>query len=441
MQTNLLARVSRLLFLVAALPLLSPLLGSAGGLVWSDRPSGTKAIRAGNFDGSNVRNLYSSAGDPRGVIVDAAAERVYFCDRFSGSTSGEINSVPLAGGVREQHVTGLNRPADLRFDAAARTLYWCEENAGLIRSAPLPLAGGTLTPQTLFSGVPSPYYLDIDPAGAKLYWGSSASSLTSGPLAGGTPDAPLYNAGLNMRGVAVDAAAGMIYWTERDARVIRRRAIAGGPVEDLYTGLDTPHGLVLDLAARKLYWVDTGTGGVGGFNARGVSRGEMDGASAGAAEVIVPGAAINQPWDLDLDPRTGNYTEWVARFFRFDAPAANKLAAADPDGDGASNLAEYAFGTSPVLASSVPRIEWVKTLVDGGEYPGIRFLRRAQTGGLDYRIQMTLDFVTWFENDTIPTTTEVSVSVPDTEGMETVTVRSLDAIDDAPRQLFRVKVE
>lgn len=136
MQPNLLTRVPSLFFLIAALPLLSPLLASASGLVWSDRPSGTKAIRACNFDGSNVRNLYSSAGDPRGVIVDAAAERVYFCDRFGGTaSSGEINSVPLAGGARQQHLTLLNRPADLRFDSAARTLYWCEENAGLIRAA------------------------------------------------------------------------------------------------------------------------------------------------------------------------------------------------------------------------------------------------------------------------------------------------------------------
>ncbi len=422
--------------------LLLPLTCSAGGLAWSDRPSGTRAIRACSFDGSNVRNLYSAATDPRGVIIDSASERVYFCDRFtSTATSGEINSVPLAGGTRQQHATLLNRPADLRFDPGSRVLYWAEENGGLIRKASLPSAGGTLSPQNLFSGLANPYYLDFDLVASKLYWGTSGNLLQSGPITGGTRDPDVYSAGLNMRGVCVDSAAGLIYWVERDARVIRRRAISGGPILDLYTGLDTPHGLVLDLPARKLYWVDTGTGGVGGFNARGVSRGDLDGSSVGAAEIIVPGTASNQPWDLDLDPRTMTYSEWVGRFFRLDASPESKLSDADPDSDGISNFGEYAFGGAPQVASASPLARLVVVTTNATAYPAIQFPRRSGSSDLRFTVQVSADLQTWNDNSSGLFTVEVDLGPANLEGMQMVTVRSVTALDAVPQQFLRVKAE
>ena len=147
-----------------------------------------------------------------------------------------------------------------------------------------------------------------------------------------------------MRGVCVDSGGGYFYWCERDGtHVIRRKAIQGGTVQYIYTALDTPHGLVLDLAARKMYWTDTGTNAAGGFNARGISRGDMDGATP--AEIVVAGTAANQPWDLDLDRRNTTYAEWAARFFRYDA--TNDARTDDPDFDGLKNVAEYALGSAP----------------------------------------------------------------------------------------------
>ena len=102
-----------------------PALAHAGGIYWSDRPAAGKAIRGCNFDRSNVRNLVanSSVADPRGVAVDAATGRIYYCDRFDGTAgSGEILYTPLSGSGSIQPVLiGLNRPADLRFDPATRT--------------------------------------------------------------------------------------------------------------------------------------------------------------------------------------------------------------------------------------------------------------------------------------------------------------------------------
>ncbi len=409
----------------------------AGGLVWSDRPSGTRSIRAGGFDGSNVRTLYAGVGDPRGVIIDTMGGRIYFTDRFGGTaTSGEINSIPTEGGARTQHLGQLNRPADLCFDASTRSLYWCEENGGLIRRAQVPLTGGTLTAEPLFSGLVSPYFLDFDAIRGRLYWGTNGGSLLSGPIGGGVPDAPLYTTGQNMRGVCVDSAAGMVYWVERDgARVIRRRAIEGGPVHDLYTGLDTPHGLVLDLPARKMYWVDTGSQNAGGFNPRGVSRGHLDGAAAGAPEIVVAGTASNQPWDLALDPQVTTYDEWTKRFFRLDASADLTRPLADPDGDGLNNFGEYALGTAPLSAGAALQ---PTTIMDGAIlYPAVTYARRFVAGNVVYAVAATAELGKW---SAAVETIEVGRSPIDAEGMEYVTVRSTTPVNSSSGQFFRLTV-
>ena len=73
-----------------------PSLAIAGGVIWSDRFTTTKAIRIAGFDGTGTRNLYAATVvDPRGVVVDAAGGRVFYLDRLSGGSSGALNSVSM----------------------------------------------------------------------------------------------------------------------------------------------------------------------------------------------------------------------------------------------------------------------------------------------------------------------------------------------------------
>jgi len=428
-----------LLFACVAL-LFRPASVTAGGLFWSDRPtSGIQSIRACNFDITNVRNVRDvTSNDPRGIVVDTAGGRIYFLTR----TPGALQSIDFNNGGYVQHITGLTQPADLRFDSGNRVLYWCEETAGLIRKAllpALPAVPGTLTPQTLFGSLSNPYYLDLDVPGGKIFWGQNGSSIFSGPLGGGTPDPALYTGGLNNRGVCVDAAAGMLYWAERDgAHVIRRRPIAGGTIQNVYSALDTPHGLVLDIPAGKMYWVDTGTNGVGGFNARGASRGDMDGSTP--AEIIVAGTSSNQPWDIDIDPRATSYGEWRGRYFRLDAPTATTNKTADPDLDGLNNLTEYALGTPPTRGNAGMSLESVRVTDNSIAYAAIRFRRRVGATDLTYRVQVSEDLATWRDNTSPggPHTVEVSVT-PSSEGMEWVTARATTT--PPQQQFFRVLVE
>ena len=170
-----------------------PIVADASGLFWSDRPAATKAIRACNFDGSNLRNVVSIAStrDPRGVVVDPAGERLYFCDRASGGSTGEIDTVAISGGAIGVVLGGLNRPADLRFNPATRDVFWCEEIGGFIRRVVLPAGGGAVVPGnvvTLYSGLTAPYYLDYELSAGRLWWGTSASQIFRGPIGGGVPE-------------------------------------------------------------------------------------------------------------------------------------------------------------------------------------------------------------------------------------------------------------
>ena len=355
---------------------------------------------------------------------------------MSGASTGEIDTAAISGGAIGVVLGGLNRPADLRFNPATRDVFWCEENGGFIRRVVLPAGGVAVLPAnvvTLYSGLTSPYYLDYELAAGRLWWGTSASQIFRGPIGGGVPE-QRHSGGLSIRGVCVDSAGGYFYWCERDgAHAIKREVIPGGSVEFIYTGLDTPHGLVLDVAAGKMYWADTGTNGVGGFNARGISRGDMNGATP--AEIVVAGTAANQPWDLDLDRRNTNYAEWAARFFRYDA--TNHARADDPDFDGLKNVAEYALGSGPLAPNGAPT-EWLRVTEGGSDYPAIRFRRRAGTSDLTVLVQVSTDLALWKDNTTGAFTTEVS-AVAQEDGMELVTVRGNAPLGSLPQHL-RVKV-
>lgn len=420
---------------------LLPSFAHAGGVYFTDRVSGSSAVRAIDFGSSTVRTL-GSASDPRGVVFDPVTERVFFCDRGSGS----LNSYAAAGGGFASHLTNLPNVADLRPDRVNRIFYWCEENGGLIRKAPFTASGdASVVGTTVFSGLSLPYYLDLDLSGGRIFWSQNGASLFSGPLAGGSAT-NVYSGGSNNRGIAADTATGYLYWNQRGSPGVYRRQIAGGAVQTVYgsgsaTGsiLNTPHGLILDLPAGKLYWADTGTNG-SGPDGPGVYRGDLDG--SGVREVVFGGSAgVNQSWDLDLDARTPNYAQWKARFFRFDAPAAVTDKTADPDSDGSTNLAECAFGTSPTTGRSLPALEALRVTDSAVEYGAVRFRRRAGATDLTYKVQVSTNLTTWPDNSTAPgTTVQHGAPVAAEDGMEVVTIRSSVPASSEVRQFFRVQV-
>jgi surface-anchored protein len=145
-------------------------------------------------------------------------------------------------------------------------------------------------------------------------------------------------------------------------------------------------------------------------------------------------------WEIPgaVQPPTG-YDGWkLANFSSAQAadPAVSSLGA-DPDGDGANNLVEYAFNGNPLIpgVAGKPQME---NLTDGGqEYLAIRYQRRKGDNTLSTTVESTADLsaVTW-SGLGVQMGTGTAVGADYEEVVYRAPVSKVEAV----RQFMRVKV-
>ena len=333
----------RLKLTLALASLIAPSFAHAGGVFWTDR--GASQLKRMDFDGTNLQTIAlsgavtSPGSNIRGIAVDTVSNRVFWADNgadrlLRASLDGSSSAILYT-------ITGGNSfPADVRLDLSNQLFYWCDQLRNRIQRSTLD--GASVTDVITNAASTGPYFMDVDAAAGKIYWGDFGGGAIYRANLDGSARETLLTGNNNTRGVRVDPGGGMLYWINRDDKKVHRcplSAFDGGTiplthpsVQTLYTNLDTPHGLELDIPARKLYWADTGTNLGEGEGGQAVSRGDFDGSTP--LEILASGT---EPWDVDLDLRCGNYTEWRTRCFRRDAPAAQTDPAADPDADGIPN--------------------------------------------------------------------------------------------------------
>ena len=420
----------------------------AGGLTWTDR--GASQIKRMSFDGAAlvtvpISGAISSPGtNIRGIALDLAGGRMFWADNgadriLRAQLNGTAATVltPLPSGF----------PADVRLDPAGQLVYFCDQQRSLIER--ISFAGSGLTTVIGSGDGNQPYFLDLDLAAGKIYWGGFASGNVYRANLDGSAVETIITGNNNVRGVCLDLGAGMIYWINRDDKKVHRCLLSALPVnvltssavQTLYQGLDTPHGLVLDIPAGKMYWADTGSNPGVGLGDKAVSRGDLDGSTP--QEVLANGS---EPWDVDLDPRCATYGEWRARYFRKDATAATTDELADPDEDGRNNLLEYACGSHPLRAD--PTASPLESLiyhdsVTGLSHLAVRHLRRPGTTDLSYYVQISEDLAGWRDSrydGPQPTIVEVGAQ-PAADYLELVTTRAEAPLDGAPQQFLRLRVE
>ncbi|MCW5556071.1 MAG: lamin tail domain-containing protein [Verrucomicrobiae bacterium] len=137
-----------------------------------------------------------------------------------------------------------------------------------------------------------------------------------------------------------------------------------------------------------------------------------------------PSLVLHQP---NLNPDPSNATNWMASRVIGGTPGADEPAlpgtyaawvqanftpaqqvnpaisgpATDPDGDGFSNLSEFAFATSPFEADA-PEIHFI-WVADGNEtYPALQFRRPTLNSGLLYELLASDDLLVWTAVATTP---------------------------------------
>jgi uncharacterized delta-60 repeat protein len=108
---------------------------------------------------------------------------------------------------------------------------------------------------------------------------------------------------------------------------------------------------------------------------------------------------------------------------------------ADPDKDGYSNLAEFAYGTPPQGAGETPKFEGTVALVGGVSYPAVSFVRRQDLGDIQIVVRVAASVL--FAGELTAETVSVT---PLGNGLERVVVRGPEPVGPNLHQFFRFTV-
>lgn len=151
----------------------------------------------------------------------------------------------------------------------------------------------------------------------------------------------------------------------------------------------------------------------------------------------LPITARVRAYDRDRDPSNWSESITLRAIRGFDAwwssysnisPMSNDILSADPDGDGKTNLQEYAFNGNPLKADNS------NCSIQEGDYLTIQYQKRIDDPGLRYTVESSNDLNTWSSNT-------IQVSSISTQGeYQTVNARSITPKSNMNKQFMRVKV-
>jgi len=108
---------------------------------------------------------------------------------------------------------------------------------------------------------------------------------------------------------------------------------------------------------------------------------------------------------------------------------------ADADGDGASNLAEFVYGTSPIAATERPVFQAARSNAPGQNRAAVEFVRRQNPGNARVEIQVSSS-ITFHDGSPA----EVVMTEPLGNGLERVIVQGPSNLNSTPAQFFRFTV-
>lgn len=260
-------------------------------IYWSDRVADT--IQVADADGTNVREIISGLGEPRGIDLDLQNEKIYWAD----NGTNKIQRANLDGTMTEDLVTaGLSFPAGIALDVPGNKMYWADRSNRKIQRADLD--GQNV--EDLVTGLSSPYFVTLDKVNDKVYWTDFGTDKIQRANFDGSSVEDLVTTGLDLtRGIDLDIEGGKMYWADRGTDKLQRANLAdGSQIEDLLTILPpprvdaAPHGVALDVDAGHMYWVDNGT--------QKVQRANMDGTDV-VDLITVDNGVLAKPWQIVLD--------------------------------------------------------------------------------------------------------------------------------------------
>lgn len=187
---------------------------------------------------------------PFWVVLDAAAQNIYWTDGGNSSSSGSVMKGTVSGNVTTPLVTGEDRPAGIAVDS--QSVYWTDRDSpGAVKKANLDGSGVV----TLASGLNYPFQIVVD-SNFAYFTSSGFAGIQKVPIGGGAVST--FVSGSNaFGGLVIDG--GFMYWTtyNNPASVVKM-PLAGGAMTTLASGV-TGTGLAIAVDATSVYFTTIGT--------------------------------------------------------------------------------------------------------------------------------------------------------------------------------------
>ena len=255
-----------------------------GKLYWGERGKSGGVIKRAGFDGTNVEALVTLPNTPRGIVIDSAANKMYWTN-----SDLQIQSATLDG-------ENISTVIQLEEDILEETKKSCRSsNTFFFFFIPVWQTGAECSEKTILTNLTSPTDIAVNAADGRLYWTEFSGRIRRVNLDGTGLGTLLPDIGSPYGIVVVDDK---IYWAEEideNSGKVQRANLNGTNIETLAKVQGLPAGISVDTAAGKVYWANS----LGGIQRTDINGGDVEnvvlGITAPGDFVLVPDAQQAMP--------------------------------------------------------------------------------------------------------------------------------------------------
>ena len=259
-------------------------------LYWGERGKSGGIIKRANFDGTNVEALVTLPNVPRGIVIDAVKNKMYWTN-----SDLQIQAATLNG-------ENISTVIQLEEDILEETKRNCSSGGFFLLLVVPIILDGSCTTEIIRTNLTSPTDIALNTVDGRLYWTEFSGRIRRLNL-DGTGLATLVPDIGSPYGIVV--ADDKVYWAEEideNTGKIQRAKLNGTNIETLAEIQGLPTGISVDTAAGKVYWANS----LGGIQRTDINGGEVEIVALG---VTAPGDFVLVPDTQQTPPITEATTD------------------------------------------------------------------------------------------------------------------------------------